>query len=73
MLTVGDKFPALTVPVQQGSALPAGETLASELGPELYAKFTARAKPFGLDPEFISHFKPWFAATMLRRPTPHSF
>jgi peroxiredoxin (alkyl hydroperoxide reductase subunit C) len=27
MLTVGDKFPALTVPVQQGSALPAGETL----------------------------------------------
>ena len=27
MLTVGDKFPALTVPVQQGSALPAGATL----------------------------------------------
>jgi alkyl hydroperoxide reductase subunit AhpC len=27
MLTVGDKFPALNVPVQQGSALPAGETL----------------------------------------------
>jgi peroxiredoxin (alkyl hydroperoxide reductase subunit C) len=27
MLTVGDTFPALTVPVQQGSALPAGETL----------------------------------------------
>jgi alkyl hydroperoxide reductase subunit AhpC len=27
MLTVGDNFPALKVPVQQGSALPAGETL----------------------------------------------
>ena len=27
MLTVGDKLPALTIPVQQGSALPAGETL----------------------------------------------
>ena len=27
MLTVGDKFPALTVPVQQGGALPAGETI----------------------------------------------
>ena len=28
MLTVGDKFPALTVPVQQGTAaLPAGETI----------------------------------------------
>ena len=27
MLTVGDKFPALKVPVQQGDALPAGETL----------------------------------------------
>jgi peroxiredoxin (alkyl hydroperoxide reductase subunit C) len=27
MLTVGDTFPALTVPVQQGADLPAGETL----------------------------------------------
>ena len=27
MLTVGDRFPALKVPVQQGDALPAGETL----------------------------------------------
>ena len=27
MLTVGDTLPSLTVPVQQGSALPAGETL----------------------------------------------
>jgi alkyl hydroperoxide reductase subunit AhpC len=28
MLTVGDKFPALTLPVQQGiAALPAGETI----------------------------------------------
>jgi alkyl hydroperoxide reductase subunit AhpC len=27
MLTVGDKLPSLTVPVQQGSALPAGETI----------------------------------------------
>ena len=28
MLTVGDKFPALTLPVQQGtSALPNGETI----------------------------------------------
>jgi len=49
------------------ATLPAGKTLASELGPELYAQFTARAKPLGLDPEFISHFKPWFAATMLEQ------
>src|SRR5690349_24908422 len=27
MLTVGDKLPAIKVPVQQGDALPAGETL----------------------------------------------
>jgi peroxiredoxin (alkyl hydroperoxide reductase subunit C) len=27
MLTVGDQFPALKVPVQQGDALPAGETI----------------------------------------------
>jgi uncharacterized protein YbaP (TraB family) len=43
------------------------KTLATALGPELYAEFSAQAKPLGLDPEFISHFKPWFAVTMLEQ------
>lgn len=45
--------------------LPPGQTLAGALGPDIYNKFTAHAKPLGLDPEFISHFQPWFAAKML--------
>ena len=45
--------------------LPAGKTLAGALGPDVYNKFTAHAKPLGLDPEFVSHFQPWFAANML--------
>jgi uncharacterized protein YbaP (TraB family) len=46
-------------------ALPAGQTLESALGPDAYGKFVARAKVLGLDPGFVSHFQPWFAATML--------
>jgi uncharacterized protein YbaP (TraB family) len=45
--------------------LPAGQTLEGALGPDVYSKFGTRAKALGLDPEFISHFQPWFAATML--------
>jgi uncharacterized protein YbaP (TraB family) len=47
--------------------LPAGQTLAGALGPEVYNKFTAHAKPLGLDPEFMSHFQPWFAAMTLNQ------
>jgi uncharacterized protein YbaP (TraB family) len=45
--------------------LPAGMTLAGALGPDAYNKFIAHAEPLGLDPEFMSHFQPWFAVTML--------
>jgi hypothetical protein len=47
--------------------LPAGQTLAGVLGPDIYNKFAAHAKPVGLDPEFLSHFQPWFAVQMLNR------
>jgi uncharacterized protein YbaP (TraB family) len=47
--------------------LPAGETLAGALGPDVYNKFAAHAKPLGLDPEFLSHFQPWFAVQMLNQ------
>jgi uncharacterized protein YbaP (TraB family) len=52
-------------PVLDLETLPAGKTLAEVLGPDVYTKFTAHARPLGLDPEFMSHFQPWFAATML--------
>jgi uncharacterized protein YbaP (TraB family) len=45
--------------------LPEGKTLADALGPELYGKFIAHAKPLGLDPELYDHFQPWFAAVTL--------
>ena len=47
--------------------LPAGQTLAGVLGPDVYNKFAAHAQPVGLDPEFLSHFQPWFAVQMLNR------
>jgi uncharacterized protein len=47
--------------------LPAGETLAGALGPDVYNEFAAHAKPVGLDPEFLSHFQPWFAVQMLNQ------
>lgn len=47
--------------------LPAGKALADVLGPDVYGKFTARARPLGLDPELISHFQPWFAMAMLEQ------
>ena len=45
--------------------LPAGQTLSGALGPDVYSKFSAHAYRVGLDPEFMSHFQPWFAAQML--------
>ena len=47
--------------------LPEGQTLADAAGPQLYAKFLARAQPLGLQPEVLSHFQPWFAALMLQQ------
>ena len=45
--------------------LPAGMTLAGALGPDVYNRFIAHAKPLGFDPELLSHFQPWFAVQML--------
>jgi uncharacterized protein len=47
--------------------LPEGQTLAEAAGPQLYAKFLARAQPLGLQPEVLNHFQPWFAALMLQQ------
>jgi len=47
--------------------LPEGQTLASAVGPQLYAQLLARAQPLGLEPEAIEHFQPWFAALMVQQ------
>jgi uncharacterized protein YbaP (TraB family) len=48
-------------------SLPEGQTLASVIGPQLYAKLMARTQPLGLGPEVMDHFQPWFAALMLQQ------
>jgi uncharacterized protein YbaP (TraB family) len=47
--------------------LPEGQTLAEALGPDIYRKFAAHAKALGLDPEFFSSYRPWFAAMALQQ------
>ena len=42
--------------------LPEGQTLRGVLGPDAWTKFLAAAKPLGIDPDFMSRFRPWFAA-----------
>jgi uncharacterized protein YbaP (TraB family) len=50
-----------------GEELPAGQTLASTLGPEAYAKLTAHLQPLGLDPQFFEQMQPWFVALTLEQ------
>jgi uncharacterized protein YbaP (TraB family) len=48
-------------------SLPEGKSLADAIGPQLYAQLLSRAKTLGLEPEFLSHVQPWFAALMLQQ------
>lgn len=47
--------------------LPEGETLEGVLGAPLYQKFSAQAKPLGLDPDSIAQAQPWFAAMLFEQ------
>ncbi|PWT83839.1 MAG: hypothetical protein C5B58_05840 [Acidobacteria bacterium] len=47
--------------------LPSGQKLRDALGEDVYQKFSARATAAGLDPDFMSHFQPWFAAMLLQQ------
>ena len=47
--------------------LPEGQTLSTELGPNLYSKFKTEAEKAGLDSDITDHFRPWFAAMMLEQ------
>jgi hypothetical protein len=49
------------------ASLPEGQTLAEALGPEIYGKFAAHVTAVGLDPEFFSGYRPWFAAMALQQ------
>jgi len=42
--------------------LPAGETLANQLGPEAAEKLETHTKQLGIPAAMLSQFKPWFAA-----------
>jgi uncharacterized protein YbaP (TraB family) len=57
--------PTIQAATLERAMLPAGQTLASALGPDLYARYAAAAKPLGLDPALMSPFQPWFAVTMV--------
>jgi uncharacterized protein len=47
--------------------LPEGQTLASVLGPQAFARFSSHVKKLGLDPDFFSAFQPWFAAMAIEQ------
>jgi len=66
-LSATDMEQSLVATTAELAMLPEGETLASALGPELYAKFKVRAAAAGLDADLIQRFQPWFAAMSLEQ------
>jgi uncharacterized protein YbaP (TraB family) len=59
-----DPLEAQKVALELGM-LPAGETLAGELGPETHAKVSNKARELGIEPVMLDRFRPWFAALTL--------
>jgi uncharacterized protein YbaP (TraB family) len=47
--------------------LPAGQTLETVLGPEVFGQFAAHVRTLGLDPGNFSSFQPWFAAVAMQQ------
>jgi len=66
-LNATDMAQSFATATMQLATLPQGQTLASALGPELYAKFKTHAASVGLDAEMIQRFQPWFAAMSLEQ------
>jgi len=66
-LSATDVAQSLVTETTELAMLPEGQTLASALGPELYAKFKTHAAAVGLDAELIERFQPWFAAMSLEQ------
>lgn len=59
-----DPLAAQKVALELGM-LPPGETLASELGAQTYAKLSKKAQELGVEPAMLDRFRPWFAALTL--------
>jgi uncharacterized protein YbaP (TraB family) len=63
----GDGADSLLGSAAELTMLPEGQTLAAAIGPQLYAKLLAQARPLGLEADVIDRFQPWFAALMLQQ------
>lgn len=59
-----DPMEAQKVALELGM-LPEGRTLESELGADLYAQVSTKAKELGVEPAMLTRFRPWFAALTL--------
>jgi uncharacterized protein YbaP (TraB family) len=47
--------------------LPEGQTLATTLGPELYARLKQVAGELSIDTDFMTRYQPWFAALQIQQ------
>jgi uncharacterized protein len=63
LAAAGDQLGADSMALQ---ILPDGQTLASILGPALFAEFRTAAHALGMDTDYMNRFQPWFAAMSLQ-------
>src|SRR3954471_7653461 len=47
------------------AALPEGQTLQQQLGPQIYERFAMQSRALGVEPAMLDRFRPWFAAITL--------
>jgi uncharacterized protein YbaP (TraB family) len=47
------------------AALPEGQTLQQQLGPQVYERFATQSRALGFEPTMLDNFRPWFAAITL--------
>ena len=47
------------------AALPEGQTLQQQLGPQVYERFATQSRALGIEPTMLNQFRPWFAAITL--------
>lgn len=47
------------------AALPEGQTLQQQLGPQVYEHFATQSRALGVEPTMLNQFRPWFAAITL--------
>jgi len=47
------------------AALPEGQSLQQQLGPQVYERFATQSRALGIEPTMLNQFRPWFAAITL--------